>query len=1341
MSEDVKVQIELNKQRAEIGLRDLARQLNSADDLYNRLKRSGVIWGDEVKDATQKVRDELKKLGAVTASATDKAIKGNKNYAKSFDAITKKVKDTQNAIQSIGKNFLPKINASQVPATASLRNDNEKRRQQYMSKLQQSYQKEQAALQKHNQHLESLRRSALAKQQAQLQARIQARQQYNAAERQALKNQENAVNSFWQRMNSSVNAKETADKLKSIKQLYINLQKTSAAGLSSTASLGGMRANNALLKEQAALARMAAKEQKNKSAADRDVAQSQTTLAAAAKRLTTVGLAQASAANRLSTSWKLVKQEFRETISIANIAQTSMRGFLAVLGRMGQGFINLFKAAPQLSSEMLGFRNALALVTGNQKEASTLLNTAVGIAEKLKLSIVDVTRQYSKFTNAATIAGLSVKDATSTFEDFAVAARVLNLNQERTAGMFLALEQMISKGTVSMEELRRQLGEHIPGAMNLAAQAMGYGTDELAKFIKEVANGNVNSVELVTKLSKLVRMRTEPQLASSLRKFSAELQAAINALDLLRVKIGDALTPVLGMLLRGFTWFIEKLTDIIPLTTILGDESNRLTTSLDSLEQTATKVTSTFTSLGVGETQVAEASRDLTGEINILEKDMNAMDMAGVALIGTVGASGLGGAFAALKKGFDWLKAGLLAFVRPFVPLVNAVKTAVKFFGAAGLAGAVTKLGASLSGFIVYLKSAATGLALVALANPFTAIAASIGAASVALASFIDDADELDNVLKDVEGSLTAVNNESKSIITTAEEIMSKMADAGQAALAAEAAMLSTRQQQLQNNIDSLIAMKEHIEDQGTAWDWINKKFGLVTDNSARMTSQISGINQEVYALRLEMGKNVLETERLEEEATKVNTQLALAVDLMKQFAAQVETKSLEIDLAVAKGSITDVQGKIKQINLDAQEEANKLTLEAGGANKVDEEALAQIYQQRDLRKAIVNATEARKAQDAANKAYASTVKKLLTDLNQQEESITDNIQALKLRNEQVGMNERQLAESNAQAEIAAITEKVLALETRATTTAMLERVAVMKNQIVTLANLKQQNIDLVEAEKKRKEALKERQQLEEKGRELLRETLSLEEKFQLRVRELIPALRAAGATNAQITDVMKQQWAKLVDESNTGLKSIEAITEEVAKGMQNSFSDFFFDFMNGEFDNLADSFTNMLNRMVADAAAAQLSQYIMGVGQSGGGGGIFDTIVSTFASSVLGVPAMPSIGSAGGTSIGSFTAGTAGMGMTSPEFASLGFATGGQFKVGGSGGTDSQVVAFKASPNERVTVETPAQQKESKNSGTVQNISVNFNVTSPNADSFNASRGQMEMQLRDMVKRAGKYT
>jgi hypothetical protein len=71
------------------------------------------------------------------------------------------------------------------------------------------------------------------------------------------------------------------------------------------------------------------------------------------------------------------------------------------------------------------------------------------------------------------------------------------------------------------------------------------------------------------------------------------------------------------------------------------------------------------------------------------------------------------------------------------------------------------------------------------------------------------------------------------------------------------------------------------------------------------------------------------------------------------------------------------------------------------------------------------------------------------------------------------------------------------------------------------------------------------------------------------------------------------------------------------------------------------------------------------------------------------------------------------------------GFATGGSFMVGGSGGTDSQLVAFKASPNERVTIETPGQQ------GRGGGASYSFSIDARGADSGVAQR------IEDAVRRA----
>jgi hypothetical protein len=54
---------------------------------------------------------------------------------------------------------------------------------------------------------------------------------------------------------------------------------------------------------------------------------------------------------------------------------------------------------------------------------------------------------------------------------------------------------------------------------------------------------------------------------------------------------------------------------------------------------------------------------------------------------------------------------------------------------------------------------------------------------------------------------------------------------------------------------------------------------------------------------------------------------------------------------------------------------------------------------------------------------------------------------------------------------------------------------------------------------------------------------------------------------------------------------------------------------------------------------------------------------------------------------------GKSGSSLTDRVKGLFGFASGGAFTVGGAGGTDSQLVAFKATPGEEVTVRTPAQQ------------------------------------------------
>jgi tape measure domain-containing protein len=61
----------------------------------------------------------------------------------------------------------------------------------------------------------------------------------------------------------------------------------------------------------------------------------------------------------------------------------------------------------------------------------------------------------------------------------------------------IAIQQMAGKGVVSMEELRQQLGEAVPTAINLMARSMGLTVSEL---VKKVSTGSVEATSALTKM-------------------------------------------------------------------------------------------------------------------------------------------------------------------------------------------------------------------------------------------------------------------------------------------------------------------------------------------------------------------------------------------------------------------------------------------------------------------------------------------------------------------------------------------------------------------------------------------------------------------------------------------------------------------------------------------------------------------------------------------------------------------------------------------------------------------------------------------------------------------------
>ena len=147
------------------------------------------------------------------------------------------------------------------------------------------------------------------------------------------------------------------------------------------------------------------------------------------------------------------------------------------------------------------------------------------------------------------------------FNSFSKAAGVLGLKTDEVAGVFLALEQMVSKGKVTTEELRRQLGERLPGAFSIMANSLGLTTSELDKMLKK---GKVISAEVLPKFAEELERtygietvdRVDTLTAAQGRLTTAWLEfvKALEGGDAFK-KIIDKLTRLLSDIAYFTTWF------------------------------------------------------------------------------------------------------------------------------------------------------------------------------------------------------------------------------------------------------------------------------------------------------------------------------------------------------------------------------------------------------------------------------------------------------------------------------------------------------------------------------------------------------------------------------------------------------------------------------------------------------------------------------------------------------------------------------------------------------------------------------------------------------------------
>lgn len=195
---------------------------------------------------------------------------------------------------------------------------------------------------------------------------------------------------------------------------------------------------------------------------------------------------------------------------------------LGSLGKLTLGYLSaskaleLLKQGLEIVSDYERIDASLKAVSTSSEDYAHTQNFLKATSDNLGISYEALAGSYKGLKAASNGTTLQGAETERIFLAVAHAGASLKLSNDEVKGSLLAIQQMMSKGTVQAEELRGQLGERLPGAFGLMARAIGVTEQQLGKMLE---SGQVMAADVL------------PKLATELEKtYGAGAQANVNTM-------------------------------------------------------------------------------------------------------------------------------------------------------------------------------------------------------------------------------------------------------------------------------------------------------------------------------------------------------------------------------------------------------------------------------------------------------------------------------------------------------------------------------------------------------------------------------------------------------------------------------------------------------------------------------------------------------------------------------------------------------------------------------------------------------------------------------------------
>jgi tape measure domain-containing protein len=231
--------------------------------------------------------------------------------------------------------------------------------------------------------------------------------------------------------------------------------------------------------------------------------------------------------------------------------------------------LGLLQTFPAQVGEAVGalqtFRNTISEISPSAKEAAESSQFILDIVEKYNTPLQSARDGFVKLYASMQPAGFSGDEIRDLFLGISQTAATFGMSADKVDRVNYAFAQMASKGQVMSEELKGQLGDVLPGAMAIFAEAAGFkGPEAITKFSKALEDGAYKGgamKTLLTNVGSIMRKEFGPGAEGAARTFQGVMNRMQNSAKLLYEAFEPVAVGFLNSVVMPLTSGLKTVTD------------------------------------------------------------------------------------------------------------------------------------------------------------------------------------------------------------------------------------------------------------------------------------------------------------------------------------------------------------------------------------------------------------------------------------------------------------------------------------------------------------------------------------------------------------------------------------------------------------------------------------------------------------------------------------------------------------------------------------------------------------------------------------------------------------